>query len=184
VIGLIHTKRLLNAAYADGFENIVWKKILQDPLFVPETIFVDDLLKELRNTQNQMAILLDEYGGMAGLVTLEDLLEEIVGEIDDETDRAEIEVHQIGEDTYIAQGTMNLNDFNNYFGVELESDDVDTIAGYYLTGVGTIPTTEKISYELVSQNKQIVLTNDKVKNGRVTKVKVQITELEPEEETE
>lgn len=56
VIGLIHTKRLLNAAYADGFENIVWKKILQDPLFVPETIFVDDLLKELRNTQNQMAI--------------------------------------------------------------------------------------------------------------------------------
>ena len=165
VIGLIHTKRLLNAAYADGFENIVWKKILQDPLFVPETIFVDDLLKELRNTQRQMAILLDEYGGMAGLVTLEDLLEEIVGEIDDETDRAEIEVHQIGEDTYIAQGTMNLNDFNDYFGVELESDDVDTIAGYYLTGVGTIPTTEKISYELVSQNKQIILTNDKVKNG-------------------
>jgi len=160
VIGLIHTKRLLNAAYADG------------------------LLKELRNTQRQMAILLDEYGGMAGLVTLEDLLEEIVGEIDDETDRAEIEVHQIGEDTYIAQGTMNLNDFNDYFGVELESDDVDTIAGYYLTGVGTIPTTEKISYELVSQNKQIVLTNDKVKNGRVTKVKVQITELEPEEEIE
>ena len=184
VIGLIHTKRLLNAAYADGFENIVWKRILQTPLFVPETIFVDDLLKELRNTQNQMAILLDEYGGMAGLVTLEDLLEEIVGEIDDETDRAEIEVHQIGEDTYIAQGTMNLNDFNGYFGVELESDDVDTIAGYYLTGVGTIPTTEKISYQLVSQNKQIVLTNDKVKNGRVTKVKVQITELEPEEETE
>ena len=58
---------------------------------------------------------------------------------------------------------MNLNDFNDYFGVELESDDVDTIAGYYLTGVGTIPTTEKISYELASQNKQIVLTNDKVK---------------------
>ena len=184
MIGIIHTKSLLKVAFVDGFDNIVWKKILQDPLFVPETIFVDDLLKELRNTQRQMAILLDEYGGMAGLVTLEDLLEEIVGEIDDETDRAEIEVHQIGEDTYIAQGTMNLNDFNNYFGVELESDDVDTIAGYYLTGVGTIPTTEKISYELVSQNKQIVLTNDKVKNGRVTKVKVQITELEPEEETE
>ena len=84
-----------------------------------------------------MAILLDEYGGMAGLVTLEDLLEEIVGEIDDETDKAEIEVHQIGEDTYIVQGTMNLNDFNSYFDVELASDDVDTIAGYYLTGVGT-----------------------------------------------
>lgn len=184
VIGLIHTKRLLNAAFADGFDNIVWKKILQTPLFVPETIFVDDLLKELRNTQNQMAILLDEYGGMAGLVTLEDLLEEIVGEIDDETDKAEVEVHQIGEDTYIVQGTMNLNDFNDYFGLELESDDVDTIAGYYLTGVGTIPTTEKLSYELENCNKKITLTNDKVKNGRVTKVKVELQELEVEEESE
>ena len=184
VIGLIHTKSLLKAGFTDGFDNIVLRKILQEPLFVPETIFVDDLLKELRNSQRQMAILLDEYGGMAGLVTLEDLLEEIVGEIDDETDRAEVYVHTIGEDTYIVQGTMNLNDFNDYFDVELESDDVDTIAGYYLTGVGTIPTSEKLSYELESSNKHITLTNDKVKNGRVTKLKVQIQELESEEETE
>ena len=172
VIGLIHTKSLLKEAFVSGFDNIVWKRILQDPLFVPETIFVDDLLKELR------------YGGMAGLVTLEDLLEEIVGEIDDETDRAEVYVHTIGEDTHIVQGTMNLNDFNDYFDVELESDDVDTIAGYYLTGVGTIPTSEKLSYELDSGNKHIILTNDKVKNGRVTKLKVQIQELESEEEAE
>ena len=184
VIGLIHTKSLLKEAFVSGFDNIVWKRILQDPLFVPETIFVDDLLKELRNSQRQMAILLDEYGGMAGLVTLEDLLEEIVGEIDDETDRAEVYVHTIGEDTHIVQGTMNLNDFNDYFDVELESDNVDTIAGYYLTGVGTIPTSEKLSYELDSGNKNITLTNDKVKNGRVTKLKVQIQELESEEETD
>ena len=184
VIGLIHTKSLLKAGFTDGFDNIVLRKILQEPLFVPETIFVDDLLKEFRNTQRQMAILLDEYGGMAGLVTLEDLLEEIVGEIDDETDRAEVYVHTIGENTYIVQGTMNLNDFNSYFDVELESDDVDTIAGYYLTGIGTIPTTEKLSYEVESVNKHIILTNDKVKNGRVTKLKVQIQEIEAEEETE
>lgn len=184
VIGLIHTKSLLKAGFTDGFDNIVLRKILQEPLFVPETIFVDDLLKELRNSQRQMAILLDEYGGMAGLVTLEDLLEEIVGEIDDETDRAEVYVHTIAENTYIVQGTMNLNDFNDYFDVELESDDVDTIAGYYLTGVGTIPTSEKLSYEVESGNKHIILTNDKVKNGRVTKLKVQIQELESEEETE
>ena len=184
VIGLIHTKSLLKAGFTDGFDNIVLRKILQEPLFVPETIFVDDLLKEFRNTQRQMAILLDEYGGMAGLVTLEDLLEEIVGEIDDETDRSEVYVHTIGENTYIVQGTMNLNDFNSYFDVELESDDVDTIAGYYLTGIGTIPTTEKLSYEVESANKHIILTNDKVKNGRVTKLKVQIQEIEAEEETE
>ena len=184
VIGLIHTKNLLKAGFTDGFDNIVLRKILQEPLFVPETIFVDALLKELRNSQRQMAILLDEYGGMAGLVTLEDLLEEIVGEIDDETDRAEVYVYTISENTYIVQGTMTLNDFNDYFDVELESDDVDTIAGYYLTGVGTIPTSEKLSYEVESGNKHIILTNDKVKNGRVTKVKVQIQEVEVEEETE
>ena len=184
VIGLIHTKRLLNEGFVNGFDNIVLRKILQEPLFVPETMFVDDLLKELRNTQNQMAILLDEYGGMAGLVTLEDLLEEIVGEIDDETDKAEIEVHEIGENTYIVLGTMTLNDFNEYFEVEIESDNVDTIAGYYLTCVGTIPDPkERISYEVESQNKQLVLTNDKVKNGRVTKVKVEISEqVEADEE--
>ena len=109
---------------------------MNEPLFVPETIFVDDLLAAFRNTNNQMAILLDEYGGVAGLVTFEDLLEEIVGEIDDETDKTSVEVREIGENTYIVEGAMTLNDFNEHFDTELESDDVDTIAGYYLTGVG------------------------------------------------
>ena len=183
VIGLIHTKRLLNEGFINGFDNIVLRKILQEPLFVPETIFVDDLLKELRNTQNQMAILLDEYGGMSGLVTLEDLLEEIVGEIDDETDKAEIDVFEIADNTYVVQGAMSLNDFNEYFDVELQSDDVDTIAGYYLTEVGRIPTLkERLSCEVDSQKKHLILTNDKVKNGRVTKVKVEISEIVEEDE--
>ena len=110
-------------------------------------------------------------------------MEEIVGEIDDETDKAEIEVHEIGENTYIVLGTMTLNDFNEYFEVEIESDDVDTIAGYYLTCVGTIPDPkERISYEVESQNKLLILTNDKVKNGRVTKVKVEISDIIEEAE--
>ncbi|MGT2847321.1 hemolysin family protein [Streptococcus massiliensis] len=183
VIGLIHTKRLLTEAFTNGFDNIYLRKILQEPLFVPETIFVDDLLTQLRNTQNQMAILLDEYGGMAGLVTLEDLLEEIVGEIDDETDKAAVDVYQLDAQTFIVQGTMSLNDFNEYFEVELESDDVDTIAGYYITGVGSIPAKgERLTYEVDSESKHLVLTNDKVKNGRVIKVKLVVTDILPEEE--
>jgi len=179
IIGVLHTKRLLDAGFRDGFDNIVLRKILQEPLFVPETIFVDDLLRQLRNTQNQMAILLDEYGGVAGIVTLEDLLEEIVGEIDDETDKAEQFVREIGEHTYIVLGTMTLNEFNDYFDVDLESDDVDTIAGYYLTGVGNIPDQDsRETFEVDTKEKHLALTNDKVKDGRVTKLKVIFSDIE------
>ena len=183
IIGLIHTKKILAESFTNGFDQLNIRRIMQEPLFVPETIFVDDLLKSFRNTQNQMAILLDEYGGVSGIVTLEDLLEEIVGEIDDETDKTEIFVREIAENTFIVQGSMTLNDFNEYFDLDLSSDDVDTIAGFYLTGLGTIPSQdEKEAYELDNNGFHIVMVNDKVKNGRVTKLKILITPLDDENE--
>ena len=183
IIGLIHTKKILAESFTNGFDQLNIRRIMQEPLFVPETIFVDDLLKSLRNTQNQMAILLDEYGGVSGIVTLEDLLEEIVGEIDDETDKTEIFVREIAENTFIVQGSMTLNDFNEHFDLDLSSDDVDTIAGFYLTGLGTIPSQdEKEAYELDNNGFHIVMVNDKVKNGRVTKLKIIITPLDDENE--
>ncbi|EOT42662.1 MULTISPECIES: hemolysin family protein [Enterococcus] len=183
VIGVLHTKNLLKAAYQFGFENIDMHQILQEPLFVPETVFIDDLLYELKKTRNQMAILLDEYGGMVGVVTLEDLLEEIVGEIDDETDEVEKLYEKINDHEYIIQGRMLIEEFNEAFDTDLHMSDVDTMAGYLITALGTIPDQgEKLSFEVDN----LTLISEEMEGSRVLKIRVIFRdpeiEVEPEEE--
>lgn len=169
VIGIIHTKKVLNEAYKVGFEHLRLQDLMQEPLFVPETIFTDDLLYEFKKTQNQMAILLDEYGSTVGLVTLEDLLEEIVGEIDDETDEADTLYEKIDDATYIIQGKMTINEFNEIFDTKLEMNDVDTMAGYLITALGVIP--EK-GDELTYQVDNIMLTTYEIEDSRITAIQV------------
>lgn len=169
VIGVLHIKNLLKAAHKVGFENVNLHDVLQEPLFVPETIFIDDLLYELKKTQNQMAILLDEYGGVVGIATLEDLLEEIVGEIDDESDEVEKLYTQISENEYYVQGRMSIDEFNETFDTELEMPDVDTMAGYLITALGTIPDEgEKLSYNV----DRLTLTSEEMEGARVLLLKV------------
>ena len=173
VVGVLHTKTLLKSAYEKGFDHLDLRPILQEPLFVPETIFVDDLLRELKKTQNQMAILLNEYGGVEGIVTLEDLLEEIVGEIEDESDIAEKDVFKINEHIFIVKGGLTLNDFNEFFDTHLESDDVDTIAGYFMAGIGAIPgEKEQIDYDVVTEKDNLTLTSLEVEGTRLIKLRV------------
>ena len=183
VVGVLHTKTLLKSAYEKGFDQLDLRPILQEPLFVPETIFVDDLLRELKKTQNQMAILLNEYGGVEGIVTLEDLLEEIVGEIEDESDIAEKDVFQINDHIYIVKGGLTLNDFNEFFDTYLESDDVDTIAGYFMAGIGAIPgEKEQIDYDIVTEKDNLTLTSLEVEGTRLIKLRVTFHEpIETEE---
>lgn len=139
VLGVVHIKNVLKRAHAVGFAQVRLEELMQEPLFAPETIMIDDLLYEMKKSQNQMSILLDEYGGLVGLVTIEDLLEEIVGEIDDETDEADVNYRKIDAQHYAVQGKFALDEFNDLFGTHLESTDVDTIAGYVLTKLGRIP---------------------------------------------
>ncbi|MFD2728329.1 hemolysin family protein [Enterococcus camelliae] len=184
VIGVLHTKNLLKAAYKEGFDKLNLQAILQEPLFVPETVFIDDLLYELKRTQNQMAILLDEYGGVVGIVTLEDLLEEIVGEIDDETDEVENLYEKINDQEYMIQGRMLIDEFNEVFDTNLHMSDVDTMAGYLITALGTIPDEgEKLSFKVDN----ITLTSEEMEGSRVLKIRVVFSEIheqneEPEEE--
>jgi putative hemolysin len=184
VVGILHTKNLLKCAYKYGFDTMDIKQILQEPLFVPETVFIDDLLYELKKTQNQMAILLDEYGGVVGLVTLEDLLEEIVGEIDDESDEVEELYEKISDKEYVIQGRMLIDDFNEAFNMSLHMSDVDTMAGYLITALGLIPDEgEKLSFEVDN----VKLISEEMEGSRVLKIRVifhdpEEGEVEPEEE--
>ncbi|EOT42909.1 hemolysin family protein [Enterococcus columbae] len=182
VIGILHTKNLLKGAYKVGFEKLNLRNILQEPLFVPETIFIDDLLYELKKTQNQMSILLDEYGGVVGLVTLEDLLEEIVGEIDDESDEVETLYEKVSENEYIVYGRMLIEDFNDVFQTNLHMSDVDTMAGYLITALGTIPDQgDRMSFEI----DQLTLVAEEMEGTRLVKLRAifnENKEVEPDEE--
>lgn len=184
IIGILHTKRLLISGYNQGFDKIDIRSLLQEPLFVPETVFIDDLLYELKRTQNQIAILLDEYGGVSGLATLEDLLEEIVGEIEDETDEAESLVEKISDREYLVRGNLLIDDFNEKFNTNLKMDDVDTMAGYFITAVGSIPDeNEEVVYETSDDYQHLTLRTEKMDGTRILLLRVIFSESLAEDES-
>ncbi|PJI93364.1 hemolysin family protein [Luteimicrobium subarcticum] len=113
--------------------------VARPPVFVPESKPVDDLLREMQAAANHIALVVDEYGGIAGLVTIEDLLEEIVGELTDEHDRSGPEVEDLGDGTYRVPARLGLDDLGELFGVEIEDDDVDTAGGLLAKALGKVP---------------------------------------------
>ncbi|UHP11622.1 hemolysin family protein [Listeria marthii] len=170
VLGILHMKDFFAEARKSGFENIHVKSLVKDAYFAQETMFIDDLLKNMQRTRNQMAILMDEYGGVAGIVTVEDLLEEIVGEIDDENDVFSDEVKKIDDNTFIVEGRMPLDDFNKMFHVELPSRGVDTVAGFVLTLTGTIPEEDD---EVVVEYGALRFTVEEMNDARLVSVRVE-----------
>ncbi|EAC2236529.1 HlyC/CorC family transporter [Listeria monocytogenes] len=170
VLGILHMKDFFAEARKSGFENIDVKALVKDAYFAQETMFIDDLLKNMQRTRNQMAILMDEYGGVAGIVTVEDLLEEIVGEIDDENDVFSDEVKKVDETTFIVEGRMPLDDFNKMFHVELPSRGVDTVAGFVLTLTGTIPEEDD---KVVVEYGTLRFTVEEMNDARLVSVRVE-----------
>lgn len=172
VIGILHTKTLLKEASARGFEEIDLQEISHRPMLVPSTIYTDDLLIEFQREQQHMAIIIDEYGGVEGIVTMEDLLEEIVGEIDDESDVTTMgDIRIIDDFNYYLNGGLLIEDFNDYFDEDIKADDVDTIAGFIIHEIGYVPDTEeRVSLRINSY----VLTTSEIKNGRIYSVLLNI----------
>src|SRR6266545_678869 len=135
-VGILHVRDLFSAMNDRGLANIRIEEIVRDALIVPETKDLAAMLTEFRRTNQHMAIVVDEYGAMEGIVSLEDLLEEIVGEIEDEFDLPDESVERIDDDTIRIDGTFPIDDFNEQFGTELPIEDYHTVAGFVFGRLG------------------------------------------------
>lgn len=141
IIGILYIKDFLLHSYNVGFKNVNIRKILRPAYFVPERKNINDLFLELQNKKKHMAILIDEYGGFSGLVTMEDLIEEIMGDIDDEYDHDEPDIMVLDNKNFYVEGSVSIKEFNSKTGLKLdeESEDYDTLGGYLIFSLGYIP---------------------------------------------
>lgn len=183
ILGILHVKNLLKASKDKALYDIDLKEISNEALFVPETIYIDDLIFQMKRTQNQMAVLNDEYGGVVGIVTLEDLLEEIVGEIDDEYDESNNLIEQISNQEFIVEGAAPIDKFNDYFNTKIESEDVDTIAGYFITRFGSVPSKDDDAFLKLED---LLLRVESLEGSRILTIRVEkiVSEEEKEQSAE
>jgi len=139
IIGIVYIKDIISRQTKENWQNLKAKDIMRNVYFVPETKKIIELLRELQMLKLQMAIVIDEYGGTAGLVTMEDLIEEIVGEISDEFKKDEKEYIKIMDGKYLLKGNMEIEKVEELTGMEIPDIDVETIAGFVLSHFGRIP---------------------------------------------
>jgi len=171
IIGIIYAKDLL-PYLKDKIkrEMISVKELARKPIYAPETKRIKDMLHEFQEKKLHIAIVVDEYGGTSGLVTLEDVIEEVVGEIWDEFDREEKSINKIGKDKFIVLGKTSINEFNETIGSQLlpETDDYDTIGGLVLSNAASIPE-EGYNFKIEDYS----ITVKKVVNKRINKILVE-----------
>ena len=169
ILGFVHVKDLYSMSMNN--ENFSLEKLIRPILLVPETMTLDNLIIEFKKSHGQMAVVVDEFGGTSGLITLEDVLEEIIGEVQDEFDEEdEVNIEEIAENTYLANAMMRIDELVEYFSLEdtlLEEDDVETIGGLVVKILGRIANVD----DNVSYN-GLTFTVVEVDGARVTKLKV------------
>jgi len=167
IIGVLFTKDMLKQL-REGHNSLPIRELLRPAYFVPESKKLDDLLHEIRQKRTHMAIVVDEYGSVAGLVTIEDLVEEIVGDIQDEYDREENLYEQVSQSEYIFDAKINLDEFNELMNTDLENEGYETLGGFLLGQLDKIPVAgDTITF------KNLTFTVLTTRGLRITKVKVE-----------
>lgn len=173
VIGIINTKDLMEAIIKYGKQNIRLDKVMRKPLFVRDLITINKLFKLMKDSKNQIAILLDEFGGVSGIATMEDIIEEVVGNIYDEYDD-ETNIVKLNDNEYLVNGDTPIQEINRELDSEFDEENVnfDTIAGYVISTLDKIPNgKEELNY------KNITLIVEKVKNQKIEKIKLIVNEV-------
>ncbi|KHD37766.1 hemolysin [Clostridium acetobutylicum] len=173
IIGILYIKDFIVEARKVGFENVNIKNIIHSPYFVPERKNINELFKELQAAKKHMAVLIDEYGGFSGIVTIEDLIEEVMGNISDEYDEDDNYIKKIDESTFIIKGIIPIRELNEQLDLDLdeETDDYDTLGGLLIKLIGHIPEDneqQSIKY------KGITFEIKEVKEKRIEKVEVHL----------
>lgn len=176
VQGILHVKDMYSCQLKN--QNAEIKDVLRKPLFVPETMTTDSLLEEFKNNRTEIAIVIDEFGGMAGIISLEDVLEEVFGSVQDEFDEEEKDIKKVDENKYIINGLYRVEDFFEFFNLSKEEDEVETIGGLvqkHLCSLG------KVNDEIEIDNLKIKVIE--IKKRRINKILVEQTIKEEVVET-
>ncbi len=176
--GVVYIKDIL---LSTKNKNVKIKNLVKDAYYVPETKPVNELFEELRKNRLQIAIVVDEYGGTAGVVTMEDILEEIVGEIYDEYDEVKMVYEKVDENTYILNGSMSVSEVEKVLDVSIPEGDYDTISGYLIEELGRIPSEKE---KPVIETPTVIYKVEKTKDMRIIKIKACKVEILPDENEE
>ena len=171
IVGILHAKDLLK--YNTNKTNFNLSKIVREPYFIPESKIINDLLIEFREKRIHLAVVVDEYGGMSGIVCLEDIIEKIVGDIQDEFDNEMAEIRQINENTYLVDARISLEELNERLGLEINNDDIDTLGGLIYVIFGKIP----VKNDIIEYN-GIVFTIESITGRKIKKIKMEILDKE------
>ena len=178
IIGILNIKDYLIQAWEKGFEAVDIASILRTPYFVPETKNIDALLFELQKMKQQIAILIDEYGGFSGIVTMEDIIEQVVGDIDDEYDEEEEIIDKVDDHIYLVDGDVSLEDLDEELGIDLTSETSETIGGFLIDMLGEIPDENDVGRIIEFENYQFKIMA--IQDRRIERVKIYI--LDPAEQ--
>ena len=175
ITGIIHVKDLfLKETQGKKITNL--SQLARKAYFIPETKKIDELLKEFKRDKNHMAIVVDEYGGTAGLVTLEDILEEIVGEIQDEYDMEVPPIQKLDDGTYRVDARVSIEDLNEELGTKIAQKGFETVGGFIYDLVGSVPEEGKV-LEFKSPEIELKIVVEKVEGQRIKTVKVTLTPI-------